>query len=75
VDAVLADDLQLQYALATSKDRRLELVLQGLMPESQAFALSPRLDEATADRINRAITELKRIGAVQQWRQEAMNKS
>jgi ABC-type amino acid transport substrate-binding protein len=74
-DAVLADDLQLQYALAASKDRRLELVLQGLMPESQAFALSPDLDEATADRINQAITQLKRTGAVQQWRQEAMNKS
>ncbi len=75
VDAVLADDLQLQYALAASKDLRLELVLQGLMPESQAFAFTPGLNEVTADRINRAITELKRTGAVQQWRQEAMNKS
>lgn len=74
-DAVLAEDLQVRYALSLAPRSRLGICLQGLQPESQAFALSPRLDPAIAGRINRAISTLKRSGAVQELRNAAMNNS
>ena len=74
-DAVLAEDLQLRWVLQHSPNRGLTLSLQGLQRESQAFALSPGLPEATADRINQGISTLKRSGLVIELQHEAMNKS
>lgn len=74
-DAVLAEDLQLRWALHHSPNRGLTLSLQGLQRESQAFALSPGLPEATADRINQGISTLKRSGLVIELQRKAMNKS
>jgi len=65
VDAVLADEQQLEYQrqkLPRWQRNKLRLVLGGDRPESQAFALSPRLDAATAERIDRAISAVKREG-------------
>jgi len=75
VDAVVAEDLQLQYALQRNPRRGLVIGLQGLQRESQAFALSPALPEAVVARINRGLSQLKRTGAVHQLQREAMNKS
>jgi polar amino acid transport system substrate-binding protein len=73
VDAVLGDNLQLSF-LRQHADRKgflSSLVLEGIRPESQAFAFSPGLPEATADRIDLAISELKRRGVVMELRQQA----
>jgi ABC-type amino acid transport substrate-binding protein len=75
VDAVLAEDQQLQYSLQSSADRTLVINLRGLQPESQAFALSPRLDADTSARINRELSALKRSGVVRELQRQAMNKS
>jgi ABC-type amino acid transport substrate-binding protein len=74
LDAVLADELQLRYLQAQASSGGLTpvLAIAGIRPESQGFALSPRLPEATALRIDLAITELKRSGVVQQLRREAL---
>lgn len=64
-DAVLADEQQLRWVRETApawQRQRLQLVLQGTHPESQAFVLSPRLDPALEQRINRAISQAKRDG-------------
>jgi ABC-type amino acid transport substrate-binding protein len=74
-DAVLAEDQQLQYALQNSPSRALVITLRGLQQESQAFALSPRLDGVTAARINRRLSALKRSGVVRELQRSAMNKS
>jgi hypothetical protein len=58
-----------------SPGRTLQISLQGLQRESQAFALSPLLPEATEDRINKGISALKRNGTVTQLQREAVNKS
>jgi ABC-type amino acid transport substrate-binding protein len=73
-DAVLADDLQLSYVVAHhAKGKTLPtLVLRGLRPESQGFALAPGLDRATALRIDLAISRLKRSGEVSLLREEAL---
>lgn len=73
-DAVLADDLQLSYAVAHHGMGKTlpTLVLRGLRPESQGFALSPRLDTATVLRIDLAISRLKRSGEVSRLREEAL---
>jgi polar amino acid transport system substrate-binding protein len=63
-DAVLADDLQLEYVLQGLDRSRLELVKRGMSPESQAFGFSPQLPDSIADRIDLAISELKGSGAV-----------
>jgi polar amino acid transport system substrate-binding protein len=68
-DAVLADEQQLRWVRDTAppwQRRRLQLVLEGTHPESQALALSPRLDDALEERINRAISQVKRDGALPQ---------
>ncbi|MFZ0406617.1 MAG: transporter substrate-binding domain-containing protein [Cyanobium sp.] len=66
-DAVLADEQQLRYfhEQATPTQRaRLRLALQGINRESQAFALSPRLDTKLVERMDRAISQAKRDGLV-----------
>ena len=67
VDAVLADEQQLRYVREKAPGRqrsRLQLVLGGQRPESQAFVYSPQLPEATAEGIDRAISEAKRNNQV-----------
>ncbi len=67
VDAVLADEQQLRYVRERAprwQRSRLQLVLGGERPESQAFAYSPQLAETTAEGIDRAISETKRAGLV-----------
>ncbi|MCP9850117.1 transporter substrate-binding domain-containing protein [Cyanobium sp. Morenito 9A2] len=71
-NAVLADDLQLEYVLQGLDRSRVELVLRGLQPESQAFAYSPMLPRATAGRIDLAISELKGSGVVATLRRHAI---
>jgi ABC-type amino acid transport substrate-binding protein len=66
-DVVLADEAQLQHlldTLPTAQRRRLRLSLQGTSRQSQALALSPRLDPALAARIDRTISEAKRDGQI-----------
>jgi len=72
-DAVLGDNLQLSYLLLQVKGKGSlpTLALQGIRPESQAFALSPQLPEATAARIDQAISALKRDGVVTTLREKA----
>jgi ABC-type amino acid transport substrate-binding protein len=74
LEAVLADNLQLTYLLAHQQGSRFvgSLPLQGIRPESQAFAYSPRLDRATIERIDLAISSLKRSGIVGKLRREAI---
>jgi ABC-type amino acid transport substrate-binding protein len=74
-DAVLAEDLQLRYALNRSPRRGLVISLQGLQRESQAFALSAALPAQTAARINQGLSALKRSGVVSELQREAVNKS
>jgi ABC-type amino acid transport substrate-binding protein len=67
VDAVLADEQQLRYVreqLSARQRSRLQLVLDGQRPESQAFVYSPQLPKATSEGIDRAISEAKRNGQV-----------
>jgi ABC-type amino acid transport substrate-binding protein len=73
-DAVLADDLQLSYVLAHHGRRTAlpTLVLRALRPESQGFAFGPRLDAATALRIDLAISRMKRSGEISLLREEAL---
>jgi ABC-type amino acid transport substrate-binding protein len=72
-DALLGDNLQLSYLLLQVKGQGSvpTLALQGIRPESQAFALSPQLPEATAARIDQAISALKRSGVVTTLRDAA----
>lgn len=66
-DAVLADEQQLRWVRTTApawQRQRFQLVLEGTHPESQAFVFSPRLDGALEERINRAISQAKRNGAL-----------
>lgn len=74
-DAVMAEDQQLQYALQQNPDRTLVISLRGLQQESQAFALSPRLNDDTVARINRGLSQLKRSGVVRELQRAAVNKS
>lgn len=76
-EAVLADELQLSYAVAhhSGEGPTPILVLQGLRPESQGFAFAPQLPPATAQRINLAISRLKRSGEVIQLRDAALSPS
>ncbi len=66
-DAVLADEQQLRYVRDQApplQRSRLRLALQGTNRESQAFALSPRLDPTLVRRLDRAISQAKRDGLV-----------
>ena len=73
-DAVLADDLQLSYALAHHSGGPLmpALVLRALRPESQGFAYAPNMNPATTLRIDLAISRLKRAGEVSLLREAAL---
>jgi ABC-type amino acid transport substrate-binding protein len=75
VDAVLADNLQLIWLQHLQSDRRVQtrLALEGIRPESQAFVFSPSLSEATAERIDLAISSLKRQGVVSELRSSVLN--
>jgi ABC-type amino acid transport substrate-binding protein len=67
VDAVLADEQQLRYVreqVPLRQRSRLQLVLDGQRPESQAFVYSPQLPKVTSEGIDRAISEAKRNGQV-----------
>ena len=75
VDAVLADDIQLDFLLQQLPHKRYGLALRNLNPQSQAFALSPGISEDLETRINEALGRLKRDGVVTRLRQQAMNKS
>ena len=75
VDAVMADDIQLDYLLQQMPNQQYVLALSNLNPQSQAFALSPRLSEKQVRGINVALGRLKRDGVVSRLRQQAMNKS
>lgn len=75
VDAVMADDIQLDYLLQQMPHQQYVLALRNLNPQSQAFALSPRLSEKQVRGINVALGRLKRDGVVSRLRQQAMNKS
>ena len=73
IDALLGDNLQLRYLqLHAQVNRRVpSLALQGIRPESQAFAFSPGLPEATAEQIDQSISQFKRSGLVSSLRQQA----
>ena len=75
VDAVVADELQLDFLLHQLNSKRYGLALRDLQPQSQAFALAPGLSEAIAGRINGALGRLKRDGVVSQLRREAIQGS
>ena len=66
-EAVLADEQQLRFVRDTapvSQRPQLLLAMPGTNKQSQAFVLSPKLSEASALQINRAISEAKRDGLV-----------
>jgi ABC-type amino acid transport substrate-binding protein len=73
IDALLGDNLQLSYLLLQEEAKGFlpSLALEGIRPESQAFAYAPALPEATANRIDQAISALKRSGVVSELRQQA----
>ena len=73
MDALVGDNLQLSHLLLQDQSKRFlpSLALEGIRPESQAFAFSPALPEATTDRIDQAISALKRSGVVSELRQQA----
>lgn len=73
IDALLGDNLQLSYLLLQEEAKGFlpSLALEGIRPESQAFAYAPTLPVATADRIDQAISALKRSGVVSELRQQA----
>jgi polar amino acid transport system substrate-binding protein len=72
VNAVMADTIQLDYVLAQLTNQRYSLALRDIHPQSQAFAFSPGLSEAVAERINVALGKLKRDGVVTELRQQAL---
>jgi polar amino acid transport system substrate-binding protein len=75
VDAVVADDIQLEVVLQQLNDNRYSLALRDLHPQSQAFAFAPGLNNTMAGRINVALGRLKRDGVVSQLRHEAIQGS
>jgi len=66
IDAIVADELQLRYLVNNNNASGTipVLALSGIRPELQGFGLSPALSAATVQRINLAISELKRSGVV-----------
>ena len=77
IDAVLADELQLQYLIQTnpSPHQIPVLAISRIRPELQGFALSPSLPDGLVRRIDLAISELKRSGELQRLRDEALGGS
>jgi ABC-type amino acid transport substrate-binding protein len=73
VDAAVADDLQMMYVQALSSNQQLELVLSAQQPASQGFVFSPALEDSLANRIDQAISELKREGVVVELQQQLLD--
>jgi polar amino acid transport system substrate-binding protein len=73
IDALVGDNLQLSYLLLQEDAKGFlpSLALEGIRPESQAFAYAPTLPVATTNRIDQAISALKRSGVVSELRQQA----
>jgi ABC-type amino acid transport substrate-binding protein len=73
IDALLGDNLQLSHLLLQEETKGFlpSLALEGIRPESQAFAYAQTLPETTANRIDQAISALKRSGVVSELRQQA----
>lgn len=73
IDALLGDNLQLSHLLLQEETKGFlaSLALEGIRPESQAFGFSPALPAATSERIDLAISALKRSGVVSELRQQA----
>lgn len=74
VDAVMADAIQLDYLLGQLPHQRYALAMRDIHPQSQAFAFSPTLSDSVAERINMALSQLKRDGVVTQLRRRALEK-
>ena len=76
VQAVVADTLQLRSLLAGPKPLGLQptLALQDIRPEGQGFVLSPQLPQALVDRLDLAISSLKREGVVSALRENALTR-
>jgi len=72
VDAVMADEIQIDFLMHQLADPRYGLALRNLHPQSQAFAFSPALNEVTANKIDMALGRLKRDGVVSQLRRQAI---
>jgi ABC-type amino acid transport substrate-binding protein len=76
VDSMLADNLQLRWLQArVTPSGRTRLALQGIRPESQAFVFSPSLPLPIAERIDLAISALKREGVVSELRNAILAES
>ena len=70
VDAVLADNLQLTWLQSRQpRPPRTRLALQGIRPESQAFVFAPTMPTELTDRIDLAISSVKRSGVVSELRE------
>ncbi|MFO0039190.1 MAG: substrate-binding periplasmic protein [Synechococcaceae cyanobacterium] len=70
VDAVLADNLQLTWLQSRQpRPPRTRLALQGIRPESQAFVFAPSMPTELTDRIDLAISSVKRSGVVSELRE------
>jgi len=74
IDVMLADELQLRYLIASNQSPNVipVLAIEGIRPELQGFALSPKLPADLVRQIDLAISELKRSGVVQELRREAL---
>jgi polar amino acid transport system substrate-binding protein len=66
IDALVADQLQLEYAKSKLDQRDITslILLSNTNPESQAFAISPKLDTNIANKINLGIIHFKRTGQI-----------
>jgi len=66
IDALVADQLQLEYAKSKLDERGVTslILLSNTNPESQAFAISPKLDLDTVNKINLGIIHFKRTGQI-----------
>ena len=76
-DTIVAAELQRRYLVNNTgvSGTILVLALSGIQPEWQGFGLAPSPAEATVQRINLAISELKRSGLVQSLRQLSLVKA
>lgn len=66
IDALVADQLQLEYAKNKLDERGVTslILLANTNPESQAFSLSPKLTPEIKNKINLGIIQFKRTGQI-----------
>ena len=65
VDAVIADNMQIQYYLTKVKPKApFQVAIRNVHRQSQGLIFAPSLPEATALQINQAIARLKENGTV-----------